>query len=80
MGWSRDLDLDSLVSANCWASLEEKEKVIPYRIDEFNYVVEKCKCFPLHEVPLQSLKGKSGQKISYARMKELEKYTTTSCH
>ena len=31
------------------------EKVIPYHIDEFNYVVEKCKCFPLHEVLLQSL-------------------------
>ena len=55
MEWSRDLDLDSLISANCWASLEEMEKVIPYHIDEFKYVVEKCKCFPLHEVPLQSL-------------------------
>ena len=31
------------------------EKVIPYHIDEFKYVAEKCKCFPLHEVPLQSL-------------------------
>ena len=31
------------------------EKVIPYHIDEFKYVVEKCKCFPLHEVPLHSL-------------------------
>ena len=26
--WSRDLDLGSLISANCWASLEEMEKVI----------------------------------------------------
>ena len=55
MEHSRDLDLDLLISANCWASLEEMEKVIPYHIDEFKYVVEKCKCFPLHEVPLQSL-------------------------
>ena len=47
--WSRDPDLDSLMSANCWASLEEIEKVIPYHIDEFKYAVEKCKCFPLHE-------------------------------
>ena len=31
------------------------DKVLPYHIDEFKYVVEKCKCFPLHEVPLQSL-------------------------
>ena len=23
-------------------------------MDEFKYVAEKCKCFPLHEVPLQS--------------------------
>ena len=55
MEWSRDLDLDSLISANCWASLEEMEKVIPYHLDEFKYVVEKCKYFPLHEVSLQSL-------------------------
>ena len=55
MEWSRDLDLDSLISANCWASLKEIEKVIPYHLDEFKYGVEKCKCFPLHEVPLQSL-------------------------
>ena len=52
MEWSRDLDVDPLISANCWASLEEMEKVIPYHIDEFKYVVEKCKCFPLHEVTL----------------------------
>ena len=31
------------------------EKVIPYHIDELKYVVEKCQCFPLHEVPSQSL-------------------------
>ena len=31
------------------------EKVIPYHIDQFKYVVEKCKCFPLHKVTLQSL-------------------------
>ena len=55
MELSRDLDLDSLISANCWASLEEMEKIIPYHVDEIKYVVEKCKCFPLHEVPLQSL-------------------------
>ena len=51
MEWSCGLDLDSLISANCWASLEEMEKAIPYHTDEFKYVVEKCKCFPLHEVP-----------------------------
>ena len=55
MEWSCDLDLDSLISANCWASLEEMKKVIRYPIDEFKCVVEKCKCFPLHEVPLQRL-------------------------
>ena len=31
------------------------EKVMPYYIDEFKYVVEKCKCFSLHEVPSRSL-------------------------
>ena len=31
------------------------EKVIPYHIDEFKCVAEKYKCFPLHEVLLQSL-------------------------
>ena len=55
MEWSRDLDLDSLVLANCWASFEEMEKVMPYHIDGFKYVVERCKYFPLHEVPSQSL-------------------------
>ena len=40
MEWSRNLDLDSLISANCWASLEEMEKVIAYHIDEFKYVAE----------------------------------------
>ena len=34
MEWSRDLDLDSLISPNCWVSLEEMEKVIPYHIDK----------------------------------------------
>ena len=55
MELSRDLDLDSLISANCWASLEEMEKVISYHIDEFKYVVEKFNFFPLHEVSLHSL-------------------------
>ena len=55
MEWSRDLGLDSLISAHCWASFEKMQKVIPYHIDEFRYVVERCKCFPLHEVPLHSL-------------------------
>ena len=45
MEWSRDLDLDSLISANCWASLEEKEKVIPYHTGEFKYVIEKLQMF-----------------------------------
>ena len=31
------------------------EKAIPYHLDELKYVVEKCKCFPLREMPLQSL-------------------------
>ena len=55
MEWSRDLDLDSLISADCWPSLAEMEKVIPCHIDEFKYVVEKFNCFLLHEVSLQSL-------------------------
>ena len=45
MEWSLDLNLDSLISANCWASLEEMEKVIPYHIDEFKYVVESANVF-----------------------------------
>ena len=34
--WSRDLDLDSLISSNSWATLEELEKVVPFHLGRFN--------------------------------------------
>ena len=53
--WSRDLDLDSLISSNAWARLEELEKVVPFHLERFNEVIKKCTIFPLHDVPLVDL-------------------------
>ena len=53
--WSRDLDLDSLISSNIWATLEELEKVVPFHLGRFNEVIKKCKSFPLCDVPVVDL-------------------------
>ena len=39
----RDLVLDSLISSNSWATLEELEKVVPFHLGRFNNVIKKCK-------------------------------------
>ena len=53
--WSRDLDLDSLISSNSWTTLEELEKVVPFHLGRFNEVIKKCKSFPLRDVPVVDL-------------------------
>ena len=53
--WSRDLDLDFLISSNSWATLEELEKVVLFHLGRFNEVIKKCKSFPLHDVPVVDL-------------------------
>ena len=41
--YGRNLDLETLISRNSWASLEEMEKVIPYHTPKYEYVWKKCK-------------------------------------
>lgn len=43
LDYSRNLDLESLIAANSWASLEEMEKVIPFHTDQFRHITERCK-------------------------------------
>ena len=40
--WARNFDLESLISKNSWASLEEMEKVIPFHLPRFKKVIEAC--------------------------------------
>ena len=53
--WSKDLDLDSLISSNSWVTLEELERVVPCHLGRFNEVIKKCKSFPLRDVPVIDL-------------------------
>ena len=41
--YSRNLDLESLIAGNSWATLEEMEKVIPFHTDQFRHITERCK-------------------------------------
>ena len=41
--YSRNLDLESLIARDSWASLEDIEKVIPYHSPKYRYVVKKAK-------------------------------------
>ena len=40
--YSRNLDLESLIAANSWASLSEVEEVIPYHTPRYEFVLKKC--------------------------------------
>jgi len=40
--YGRNLDLESLISRNSWATLTEMEKVIPYHSPKYEYVWKKC--------------------------------------
>ena len=42
MDWSRNLDLETLMAKNNWATLEEMERVVPFHLPNFKIVVEKC--------------------------------------
>ena len=44
--WSRNFDLENLISKNSWASLEEMETVIPFHLPRFKKVVECCRDNP----------------------------------
>ena len=40
--YGRNLDLETLISRNSWATLDDMEKVIPYHTPKYEYVVKKC--------------------------------------
>ena len=40
--YSRNLDLESLIARDSWATIEEMESVIPYHTPKFKSVLEKC--------------------------------------
>lgn len=42
MDWSRNLDLETLIAKNNWATLEEMECVVPFHLPKFKAIVEKC--------------------------------------
>lgn len=39
---TRNLDLETLITRNSWATLEEMEEVIPYHINKFGAIIDKC--------------------------------------
>ena len=41
--YSRNLDLETLISRNSWATIQEMEEVIPYHTPRYKYVLKKCK-------------------------------------
>ena len=41
--YSRNLDLESLIARDSWASIQEMEEVIPYHSPKYQYVVKKVK-------------------------------------
>ena len=41
--YSRNLDLESLIARDSWASLEDMEKVVPYHSPKYRYVVKKAR-------------------------------------
>ena len=42
LDYGRNLDLETLIARNSWATLEEMEKVIPYHTPKYEYVWTKC--------------------------------------
>ena len=39
---TRNLDLETLISRNSWATIEEMERVIPFHLKTFKTIIEKC--------------------------------------
>ena len=40
--YSRNLDLEQLISRESWATIEEMEQVIPYHTPKYKYVLKQC--------------------------------------
>ena len=41
--YSRNFDLETLIARDSWASIEEMERVVPYHLNSFKSIIEKCK-------------------------------------
>ena len=41
--WSNDFDIDNLESAGCWATMEERQSVIPFHIQRYKDILNDCK-------------------------------------
>ena len=46
--YARNLDLETLISRNSWATIQEMEEVIPYHTPKYRYVLNKCKADDEH--------------------------------
>lgn len=42
MEYSRHLDVESLIARDSWATIEEMQQVIPFHMQKFRHVVDKC--------------------------------------
>ena len=43
LDWSRDLDIDTLNERNCWVTLSELNKVIPFHSDRYNDILKRAR-------------------------------------
>ena len=43
LDWSRDLDIDTLNERNCWATLSELSKVVPFHSDRYDDILRRAK-------------------------------------
>ena len=41
--WSKDLGIDNLEAMNCWATIDDLQKVIPFHQPNYTTLLEKCK-------------------------------------
>ena len=53
--YSRNFDLETLISKNSWATVEEMERVIPFHLPRFQSVITKAKSTPLESLSKSDL-------------------------
>ena len=41
--WTRNFDLETLISKNSWATVDEMDTVVPYHLPRFKDIISKCK-------------------------------------
>ena len=49
--WARNFDLETLISNNNWASLEEMESVVPFHLTKFKRIIEACRANSVDVLP-----------------------------